>query len=473
MSELSIYRKEETAHEWLRRVQRNKRKISLNPIVFPHLRVPSDSQTTKQCNGIGDHSLPSQFNVTDQNVINISAQTFQCRLGKLNELNCRSQRWRRRRRKTNVNATMERLTNLEDLLLESFPRGTGINFIDRILTTKAYANAYANANANANANTNPKNSNDIALEIIGRTGTAKTKLLMTLAANYAAATSTACIRLEVANTETSMDKTGPDHLDNDKDGPPIVIFDPEHAIDSDELVELVRVAILRRWNATNEFRQCLANTQTQQQLNPYQNDESGDEYVDIEHDIQCALGRIHIVRPKDIANGYVSALESLNQVLDRHTIVDEGKDVIKKEITSPPVMLLLDSALSAFQLTNKMQENLPNGSGLSGLNDFMRQLRRLRSKHSTFLVSTRTVTGKGDTINQFRTSCDGWDKITTHRFMVMKTVLGSPEERDGHDFVALLKPQYDFRSGKFTDQRVQQIFPFSFTSTGISCKKNV
>ena len=134
-------------------------------------------------------------------------------------------------------------------------------------------------------------------------------------------------------------------------------------------------------------------------------------------------------------------------------------------------MLLLDSALSAFQLTNKMQENLPNGSGLSGLNDFLRQLKRLRSKHSSIVVSTRTVTGTSDTLRSYSAFYE-WDKITTHRIMVTKAIEGSPEEIDGYDFVALLQPQYDPKTGTNIDNKAHQVFPFSVTASGISCKMN-
>ncbi len=503
MNELSTYPKEETAYEWFRRVQQNKRKISLNPIAFPPFHETSASTDTASILGnpsyqdYGDQSssLPSQFNVTDQNIINLSAQTFQGRYGKLNELHCRCQRWRRRRRNANANtnATRERLTKLEDLLLDSFPRGTGLTFIDKILATNANnTNAYTNTKTNiSNANADTRNKSDISLEIVGRTGMAKTKILLCLAANYAAATSTACLRLKRrngANTNTDANIiTGTLAHHDDDDGPPIIIFDPEHAVDFEELVGLIRVAVLRRWNATSEFRQCLHTirklqietetdslAQQPSDLNP-----NGDEYTDIERDIQRALGRIHIVRPRDIANGYVSALESLNQALNQR----KGERVINSTVVvEPPVMLLLDSALSAFQLVTKMQEDLPNGSGLSGLNDFMRQLKRLRSQHSTIVMSTRAVTGKGRysanfdgvAMNQIsRTNSDKWDKMTTHRLMVVRSVLGSPEERKGYDFVALLKPQYESsRNEKNTmDQRVQQIFPFSCTANGISCRK--
>ena len=435
LKSLSIYPEEETAFEWLQRVQSNKRKLSQNPIFFPLLSKASS-----------EYSDPSRFIVSDRNFICMAAQTFQCHVGKLNELKSRSQRWTRRRTKERN----ENLSELEDLLLQSFPRGTGIPFVDKMLVSKS------------------NSKNGIALEVFGRTGTAKTKLLMALAANYVAATSTSCLGLPKSSVSLPV---AIHQID------PVVIFDPEHAIDVDELFGLVRVAILRRWNSTNQFRQCL------ERARQHRNDDGGNEidmpyqfsngcddndYRNIEQDIQSALGRIHILRPRDVANGYVSALESLCQALDRQF---EDDETMGTNAESPPVMLLLDSVISAFQLSNKMQESLPNGSGLSGLNDFVRQLNRLRSKHSIFLVSTRTITGNSP--NQFRSSSDGWDKIISHRLSIMKSIAGSPEERDGHEFVALCKAQNDATSEHVVGPaQNHHVIPFSFTSNGISCQSN-
>ena len=82
MNELSTYPKEETAYEWFRRVQQNKRKISLNPIAFPPFHgngtsASTDADTDSDIASILDHgdqslsSFPSQFNVTNQNIINL------------------------------------------------------------------------------------------------------------------------------------------------------------------------------------------------------------------------------------------------------------------------------------------------------------------------------------------------------------------------------------------------------------------
>ena len=76
------------------------------------------------------------------------------------------------------------------------------------------------------------------------------------------------------------------------------------------------------------------------------------------------LSRIHILRLRDIANVYVSALESIHQLLDK-----QNADACNGHIHVAPPLLLFDSMLSAFHLSNKMKENL--GSGISGMNCFL------------------------------------------------------------------------------------------------------
>ena len=468
MNETSPYTNEETAYEWLQRVQRNKRKLSLNPICFPFMKKGTAKETVD--NDDTNNGIPSQFHVIDLNVARTSADTFLCRMNKVNELNCRAQRWRRRRRKTKTNANSldDNLTNLEDLLLESFPRGIGMSFIDGILKTNA--NMFTSGNVKDTPTTT--HNKDVALEIVGPTGTAKTKILMALASNYAAATSNRCLLLqESSSTRTpGMDKQFDYTSTHAIRAPTIFIFDPEFAVDTEGLIGLVRVAILRRWNATSEYRRCLRKVQMQtsecvenDHFDPDESVTTGNDYGDIETDIRNAFSRIHILRPRDIANGYVSALESIHQLLDK-----QNADACNGHIHGAPPLLLFDSMLSAFHLSNKMKENL--GSGISGMNCFLRQLRRLRSKHSVIIASTRTISSSGATSRQLRSNCDGWNKITSHRLVVMKCVGGSPEDKDGHDFVAILKPQHDPRNTLNVDEKIH---PFYFTSNGIMCRSNV
>jgi hypothetical protein len=414
------YPKEETALDWLRRARANKCKLYQNPIFFPSISTL----------GVNEEPYGSQistrFIVNDSNVVNLAAQSFLCHTGKLNELNHRCQRWRSRR-KTNMQRG-EDLTELENSFLRSFSMGTGINFIDQILESR-------------------KLTSQIALEIVGKTKTGKTKLLMVLAANYAAATSVACM--------------GPIHnfIGHDQMAP-VVIFDPNYSIDFEEVVGMVRVAVLRRWNATSEFRQCFKifvrnQSDSEDLMEPMAEGAERDDSQDIEKDILSVLNRIHIVRPNDISSGYIAALESLRQALDKISAENQGTSF-------PPVLLLFDSVLSAFQLSNKMQEALPNGIGLSGKNEFLRQVKRLKAKHSIILVSTRTTTG--ETTVQSRSSCPRWDKMTTHSIAIMKSAVGSPEESEGYDFVAL---------SNHGGSKHALINPFSVTSNGVSCKNGL
>ena len=313
---------EETALEWLKRVRSNKRKISQNPIHFPIFTKPR----REDCGGDADSLQsfdPTRFIVTSQNFIHMAAQTFQCRTEQLDELKGRSMRWRLRRPRPSCNATSnewnEKMTQLEDELLQSFPIGSGIPFLDRLLTLDAKSKNKDDMDVNAFVHVNS------ALEIVGRTGTAKTKILMTVAANYAASTSAFCMGSIMKSKLTTVAATDED-ADADADAnkcPIIVIFDPEYAIDADELMGLVRVSVLRRWNATSDFRQCLGDVNEIHQHSDGGEEgvqlcmNNGNDYADIEQDIQSAFARIHIVRPRDVSKGYVPLLECLSQELDK------------------------------------------------------------------------------------------------------------------------------------------------------------
>lgn len=453
----------ESAFEWLHRVRAAKRRLAQNPIFFPSLSsfsppaataasLPASTNDNAESNSHRNGPPlqdSSRFIVQEINVIHLASLTFQCRTAKRNELMVRSQRWWRKRRLVRHNddhdirnkSKQQDLAQLEELFLQSFPSGTGIEFVDKALTNHRRIN------------------DDIVFEIIGRTRTAKTKILQVLAANYAAATSTLSMAEMIVGMNHQVDATKLVNV-------PIVILDPEHAIDFQELLGLVRVAILRKWNKTNDLRQCYQRISLVEN-NGYhfylqepcaENDGGGNEYEKIEKDIQFALGRIHIVRPKDMSHGYVSALESIQQSLD------EMKQTCFGGKSMPPVLLLFDSMLSAFQMSNKFLESLPNGNGLSGLNDFLRQLKKLRNGHETMIFATRTCTG--DVSNQWRRShCDGWNKLVTHRISIQKSVTGSLEERSGYDLVAI-------GHGPNGDVCGPPI-PFSVTSRGIVCENRL
>eukprot|EP01083_Nonionella_stella_P095136 267031_1 len=411
---------EESALDWLRRVRTNKRRLNQNPICFP-----SDDGSAKI-----HHADDGRFRVTKDTMVSLSSDTFMYKTQKLNEIKVRLLRWQRRRTKQSLPSEKEHSNaslDLEHLLLQSFQVGTGIKFLDKLQFSST-------------------NKDNVALEIIGPSGTAKTKVLMALASNYMAATCTGCLG------------PIPNPIGMRKQMPLVVIFDPEHAVDSDDLIGLVRASVLRRWNTTNTFRQSLIREKRAQAVREIETHSNGpnskernqmNDYKLLEEDITSALSRVHIVRPKDFSNGSVAALESLCRVLDDQS----GKG-------STPIMLLLDSAMSAFSQTSRFQESLPNGSGLSGRSDFIRQIKRLQSRHQVFMVSSRTI--RQDAANPFRSGIDGWDKMTTHQISLAKSLPGSPEEINGYSFVALLK---DGQSGP----KEEEITPFSFTKNGISC----
>ena len=417
---------EESALDWLRRVRTNKRHLNQNPICFP--KIINDANRNTCCdNGnakihhADDGDDGGVFRVTADTMVNMSSDTFMCKTQKLNEIKIRLQRWQRRRTKQSLPSGKENSNaslDLEHLLLQTFQVGTGIIFLDKLQISSM-------------------KKDNVALEIIGPSGTAKTKVLMALASNYMAATCTGCLGLGPIPNPIGMRKMMP----------LVVIFDPEHTVDSDQLIGLVRASVLRRWNTTNTFRQSLIRdkrAQAVREVETYSNNKERNQMNDyklLEEDITSALNRVHIVRPKDFSNGSVAALESLCRVLDDRS----GRGSI-------PIMLLLDSAMSAFYAKSKFQESLPNGSGLSGRSDFIRQIKRLRSRHQVFMVSSRTI--RQDAANPFRSGIDSWDKMTTHQISLAKSLPGSPEEINGYRFVALIK---------------EQVTPFSFTKNGISC----
>lgn len=427
---------EESALEWLQRIRSAKRKLAQNPIFFPHLSQSINNNNKKCLDAADDRQTPlndsSRFIVNERNVIYLASRAFQCRVAKLNELLVRSQRWRRHRRAASNFHENPKLAEFENLFLHSFQRGTGIDFIDRTLMS------------------DPTVKDNIVLEIVGRTNTMKTKILLTIAANYAAATSVLCM--------SQIFGKSLDDLKSIK--VPIVIFDPEHAIDLEELASLVRVAILKRWNNTSELRQFFYRHSfeigSQILVEPIAEcyEQHGMEFKTIEEDIQFALGRIHIVRPKDISNGYVTALESLQESLTNEYIANQQGN--------PPALLLFDSMLSAFQMTSKMLESLPNGNGLSGLNDFMRQLKKLTNNHEIMIMSTRTCTG--DVSTQLRSNVDGWNKIVTHRLAIAKSSSGSREQKEGYDFVAMFGQDGNKQS---------TLLPFGVESNDFNCKSRL
>ena len=150
----------------------------------------------------------------------------------------------------------------------------------------------------------------------------------------------------------------------------------------------------------------------------------------------------------------------------------------------PPILLLMDSAISAFDATDKMYESM--STGLSGKNEFLRQLKRLQLSHDIILVATRTVWGSSfsysssssSSISTPLSNCDGWNKMVTSRITLEKALRGSKEEENGYSFVAIMTLQRSVSgtasngNGNATNIMMEwnNVIPFSITETdGIKC----
>merc|ERR1740124_38854 len=427
---------DESAFEWHRRSQRNRRRLRMSPLYFPalspsahdcdvthgpaptteydvdgrvnvdgtpssyHLRASSSSVTVDRITvvvrpEIMEEGAAKPFWVSRENVRMMAASTFFCERDGWNDLSERLDRWRRRRNhnrriRCGSNLAFDKeegedinsleptdtisVEGLEDALLDSFPTGTGITFIDRILSSSSLQSSLQSSLSKGISN--PTDSK-IVMEITGRSGTAKTHVLMSLAANYVASTST--YFLESHLTDCNLDPSP-------SPTPIVVILDPEYAIHTDRLESIVRAAVIRRWNATENYRTLISTlpptpTPTHQ----------------IEHEVTNALGRVHIIHPRGTAYGYVAALESLRATLDRlyQLTPDDGHPQFPPNPTPDRTLLLLDSVSNAFEPMERMLEALPDGAGLSGRNEFLRQLHRSRVRYPVSVVWTHRTGARG------------------------------------------------------------------------------
>ena len=89
-------------------------------------------------------------------------------------------RWRLLRDK-NQGIESKSSDELDELVLNCFPHGTGISFLDKILENQRDRTKQGN---------NQKSEDSRIIELIGKSGTCKSRILMNLAANFIAATST-------------------------------------------------------------------------------------------------------------------------------------------------------------------------------------------------------------------------------------------------------------------------------------------
>jgi len=307
------------------------------------------------------------------------------------------------------------------------------------------------------------------IEIRGASGTGKTSLLLSLAANYIASTSFSCFDISCKDEEesnhcfgSSLHSTSP---------PPVVILDSEHDVHIPNVAVAVRHAVLRRWNETTLIRK---NMSSKQQQVP----EEEDEWKLIDAEIQQSLGRIHIIQPRDYTTGFIPTLESLRFSLDQ-----AAADTTKEDIARPPLMVLMNS-LSTFDALDQMYESLPTTtssstsvindkkfkqSGLSSQNEFYRQLSRLYYSHDVILVGTTRQSSSSSSsastpTKKMMKKKNGWSDLVTHTLLLEKVIPGTREDMDGIDFVALVPLEEGGDSGGGGT-----VVPFLITSGGIHC----
>ena len=263
------------------------------------------------------------------------------------------------------------------------------------------------------------------VEIQSKLPSVATELLMILSANYAASTSVSCMKL-------SNESQGGGH---------VYILDPEYRFHPFQLENYIRIAVYKRWNQSEPFRK--------EFLNQYS---SREEEQDIDKDYKSILHRIHILHPSSIFQDGIALLEHIEE----------------------PCMIVMND-LSSFWNVNRMYEAL--GKGLSGVHDFIRQLKRLNSNR-VCVVGARYITGEMDLDSNTFYYQDGLEKLMTHSVTIMETMVDSPEYHEGFDYVALnvksLHSNADV-SGSMANRRLENLergkmYPFSITSNGVKCK---
>lgn len=230
--------------------------------------------------------------------------------------------------------------------------------------------------------------------------------------------------------------------------------------------------------------------------------------------VRSCLGKISIIRPRDFTySSAVATLESLRQSLDNqrldklqnqrsaqcpngtgHQQTSAGVE-INPELRSledeeePPMLILIDS-LSTLSSSTRANENLTTAtsasraggvsSGLSGRDEFHRQLRRLLEEHSIAIVGTcldnsvSSNMARGGRERQHSTNRGSvgniWDRMVTHRISLRRAVNGTKEDQDGYDFVALpSSSSTPTGSNEPHDGCANDVFPFSILHGGISC----
>ena len=223
-----------------------------------------------------------------------------------------------------------------ELLDSCFVKGTGLTFIDQILSSQQSVDGIGNTNGNDNGNAEGNcttrataGTKNTVIEIIGKSETGKSKVLMSLAANYVACTTNTTTLPTSTSTSTSTSflslgsnsttaanatvtaPTAPSLLPV----PFVIILDPEHTINIQQLRDYIVSATLRRWNKTDQFREyynkacCLLyqkrnnndhndNDECDNNKSHNKNSNNNNNYADhftFDQEVLAALDHIHII----------------------------------------------------------------------------------------------------------------------------------------------------------------------------------
>ncbi len=247
--------------------------------------------------------------------------------------------------------------------------------------------------------------------------------------------------------------------------PAVVILDSDLDVHPTALVAAVRSAVLRRWGETGAARRLLEERRRKKRRRDGDDDdaneekredttndatsstrtatdERNEEWRRIQSTIRDALGRIHVVRTasgQGLFSDGIPALESLRRSLDlaSASAATAAGGSASASSAAPPTLLLIDSLTSSDRRDQRLEAV---GTGLSGRNEFYRQLRRLRAAHPVAVVATATgaastvVTGAGTDV------VTPWSKMVTARVGLERreSAAAAGEKSGGYEYKALV-----------------------------------
>jgi len=524
---------DESAWEWYRRIQRNRQQLVQNPITRDCIDY---SSMIRASNSNNNECALTQYQA--QNLIYHFATRYFLNDDPLRTLATSLELYRRFRSSMKVIEKKKKNVEddrIEDELLSLFSKGTGIPFLDQMFQqqspfqfqnhrgltdTTDVSSSYLNHNNTATSctttsNSSTKNYNNtltthsydkdkkqhIVVDITGKSNTAKTPLLISMVVSYIVATSLSFLE-RISCPETDIE-------------PIVYIMDPEYTISIAFLAHSIRIAVLKRWNQTDRFRNLLFPTKTYDYNSSHNPDDKNEidsstikqerydhDWYYIEKMVSSCLDRIHIIHPTSNLQ-IIASLELIRHSLDQrmYTRNNNKTDVkhlpsISTPIPNVPNMIVMDSFFTCFENIDKRMEDLPSSihteantstttttstmslekSGLSGRNDIVRQIKRLCARHSLFVVTSRTV--RGDGINPHtripyyyaQDYLESWNKLVTHRLHVDRVIENSKEDQEGFTFVALLPSTKVLDNHQGEVHSWTDVIPFIVTDDGVQCK---